>query len=378
MMRTREPILTRGRDHWDRVNLPRAEFHDRLDRVRESMRTEELDALVVYGTGDRDGAIAYLSNLVHKVPGFPLALVVTLDAAVVVNQRSSRTRPVVERSTWIDDVRFTRALWTELDDILTDLVGTDAEIAFVGSAAMSHADRTDLDTLQSSRSIAVLDRFLDPLRLTKSDRELDQLRRAGRLAGAVERVIPEVLEPPVGERRFEAEIDRMARLKGAQDVRLLLSNPGQTEDDLRPPEGRTVIRSGPISVYLAVRFEGYWSALARTLPVEDADSVARDDVLADYESVLESITPGEDGAAVRTRIRDLGYEVARGYPLVSGIGLELDEPMAMDGEGSPASGRFEPRTAVEVTMPVRPSESALQVFGDTILVTEDGIEIVTR
>lgn len=376
-MRTREPILTRGRDHWDRVNLPPAEFQDRLENVRERMAAAGIDALLVYGTGDRDGNIAYLSNLVHKVPGFPLALVVTLETAVVLNQRSSRTRPIVERNTWIDDVRFTRALWSTVEEVLAELTDPDAQVALVGSEAMSKPAHDALTASGVSPSIVVRDRFLDDVRSTKSARESDQIRRAGRLVRTVADDLPDVARNATHERRLEAELDRMARLEGAQDVRILCSNPTQTEDHLRPAERRTALGPGLVSVYLAARFEGYWAALARSFRVggDDADT---DDLVASYEAARASIEPGDTIGTVVQALETDGVDVARGYPLLSSIGLELEESPVVDTDTDPPAGRLEPGMAIELLLPIRPEGGHLQVIGDTLLVTDDDVVTVTR
>lgn len=375
-MRTREPILTRGRDHWDRVNLPESEFRERIERVRQAMAAEGLDALLLYGTGDRDGDIAYVSNLVHKVPGFPLALVVTQETAVVLNQRSSRTRPIVKRSTWIDDVRFTRNLWEAFDDVLEEVTDPGADVGFAGETALTHPDRAALKDLQSTWSIVIRDGLLDDLRQNKSDRELDQLRRAGRVVREVADDLPKVVTSSVRERQFEAELDRLARLKGAQDVRILLSNPGRTEDNLRPAETRLTLGDGPISVYIAVRFEGYWAALARTPAWGDTEN--QKEQVVTYEGLLDAIGSGRDARSVLKAVEDRESQLAREYPFVSGIGLELDEPPAFGPATPEESFEFQPGMAIEVTLAVRPSGNLLSVQGDTVIVTDEGAEVVTQ
>lgn len=373
-MRTREPILTRGRDHWDRVNLPVSEFEARVGRVREAMTDESLGALVIYGIGDRDGDIAYLSNLVHKVPGFPLALVVTAETVIVLNQRSSRTRPIVERSTWVDDVRFTRDLWDTLEAVLADEAPDGPAVGLVGGDAMAADDHDALDGLREGRSIVAADRLLETARATKSPRELDQLRRSGRLLESVVGYLDSDLRAPVNERRLEAKLDRFARLHGAQDVRVLVSNPGRTEDALRPAEDLRITEDDPVSVYLAVRFEGYWTAVARMTGLGGSvprPSVA-DELAAALETHAEQLRPGASLRAFVETVED-AHDLDQRYPAVGGIGLELDEwPTGAAGVD------VEPGMAFELTLAVPTAEGGTAFAGDTVLVTDDGIEIVTR
>lgn len=382
-MRTSEPILTRGRDNWDRVNMPVSAFHDRISRVRGAMDRENVDVLVLYGTGDRDGDIAYVSNLVHKVPGFPLALVVTADTLVVINQRSSRTRPIVERSTWAEDVRFTRNLWADLDGVLAEIAGSDDEIGFVGTDAMAHPAHERLDELGSSWSIEVRDGFLDEVRAVKDERELDQIRRSGRILRKVDGVFAESIGAPIRERALAAELDRVARLHGAQDFRLLISNPSRTEGAHRPAEDFTIGNTEPISLYLAARFEGYWSSLSRTTTLNGTSGSISD--LEAVEGVLDdlihAIEPGSDvGSAVhgaRVSIERLGLEFDSRYRVLTGLGLELDEPPVVPANDQDVEVPVEPGMCFEVSLPVTGGDHGPMLVGETVVVTERGAERVT-
>lgn len=379
-MKTSEPILTRGRDNWDKVNMPVAAFHERMGRVRAAMDDADVDALFVYGGGDRDGDLAYVSNLIHKVPGFPIALVVTGDDVVVVNQRSSRTRPIVERSTWTDDVRFTRNLWGDLDGILTDVTDRDARVAVVGGDVMSQATRERVDELAESWSVEVRDDLLAGVRAVKDDRERDQVRRSARILRAVDDVLAESVHAPIEERDLYADVDRIARLHGAQDVRLLVSNPAHTEAALRPAEEVPIQAGDRISLYLAVRYENYWSSMSRTTTLdgeEVADLEAVEGVLAD---LVDSLEPGADAAAAvreaRSAVSDLGLDLDPHTPVLSGIGLELDESPVVGADDGDASVPVEAGNCFEVSFPVEGDDGPLLV-GETVVVTGDGPEAVT-
>jgi len=382
-MRTREPILTHGRDNWDTVNMPVDAFQTRVERVRGVMERERIDVLLIYGSGDRDGDIAYVSNLIHKVPGFPLGLVVTADTVVVINQRSSRTRPIVERSTWADDVRFTRNLWGDVTEVLAEVAERGDSISLVGGDAMSHADFEAMERLDDAWSIEVRDGFLDSLRSVKDERERDQIRRAGRILGAVETVLSEPIDSPTRERKFVADLDRIARLHGAQDVRVLVSNPTHTEGAHRPAEDLPIETTNPISIYVAARFEGYWASFTRTTTLDGADVGSADCEAIEgvLDELIESLEPGRDAAAVVqdaiTAIEGLGLELDDRYDVLSNVGLELDEPPIL-GAGEPASELpIEPGHCFEATLAIAGGNPDPILVGETVVVTEDGPERVT-
>ena len=48
-METLQPILKRGRDVWDQINMPKGEFLQRVEKIREKMAGAGIDVLLLYG-----------------------------------------------------------------------------------------------------------------------------------------------------------------------------------------------------------------------------------------------------------------------------------------------------------------------------------------
>ncbi|WP_336024151.1 M24 family metallopeptidase [Halobellus salinisoli] len=373
-MKSREPVLVHGRDYWDEINLPATAFADRIDQIRGRMTDEGVDVLLVYGRGDRDGDLCYVSNLVNKVPNWGLLVCITHDHVSVRNERSSRTRPVIERGTWIDDIQFCDNVLEDLDDVLG------APENRIGTAAfdrLPYQQRSRFETHATDYDIVAFDDALADLRAAKSRQERDQIARAGRIAADVHEALDAVDRNDVSERDLAGEADYRARLRGAQDVRFLVSNPARTEADLRPAEERRVDADEPIGVYTAVRFEGYWAECARTLRLDgEAPHAEYSDVTDAYAAFLESITPGTTASQVvdqaRSAASELGWELSPEYDVLHGIGLEADEAPIGDDEAELTAGM-----TVSARLALRPDADSLLVLNDTLALRNDGPDVLT-
>src|SRR4026207_140949 len=99
------------------------------------------------------------------------------------------------------------------------------------------------------------DDLVAPQRLAKTARELGAMSEAGRLLHEVCAGAAEFIKP--GRKEFEvvADIDRLARDQGAEDIRILAG-----ERRLTPPSFKQAASiGGHWAVYLAVQHERYWS-----------------------------------------------------------------------------------------------------------------------
>lgn len=370
-MKSREPVLTRGRDEWDRVNLPAAEFHGRVADIRAAMAEADVDALFVYGRGDRDGHLCYVTNLINKVPVWGIMATITADTVVVRNERSSRTRPVLERATWVDDIQFCDYVVTGLDDLVDP--SAIARVATAGFDTMPYPQRERFREETATVEVEPFDARLYSLRRAKSPKETDQVARAGRIVGELHQFIAEREPDRVRETAVAAEVDHRARLRGVQDVRLLVANPTETEPDLRPVERRWIEPDAPVSVYIACRFEGYWAEATRPLRLDGEVPNARDfdEARERYEAYLDAFQVGADPSVVTDPAADA---TSARYTLGSGIGLEVDEPPQL---GTHTDMALLPGMTLSPQLAVEPAAEALLVFGDTIVVRDGGPSVLT-
>ncbi|MBW1802880.1 MAG: hypothetical protein JRJ85_19380, partial [Deltaproteobacteria bacterium] len=104
-METMQPTLRNGRNIWDAVNIPRAEYENRIGILRKKMVEQDMDILLAYGLGFNDyGNPCYLSNVVIRLPRGAM-VVLSRDDVALFFEGASRGVPSFKKTTWIEDLR---------------------------------------------------------------------------------------------------------------------------------------------------------------------------------------------------------------------------------------------------------------------------------
>jgi Xaa-Pro aminopeptidase len=268
-MQTLQPVLLYGRYEWQRDLQPVAEFEARLDAVRGVMRANRWDALVVHGDSRENAALCHLTNVVpNQRWGF--ALIAPDRPPQIVAAVGSRDLPAVQRLTWVEDVRASGEVRTPLSQWLTAIAeqlgaARALKIGVVDLTRMrANIGRDIVEVCGGFGEIVDATPALAALRQPKSQSELKLLRACHRILRDAFAEIEKRRHAgsPISVALIAAE--RIARLAGAQDVRSLC-NAG-CRGPLHPISRAAQLDLGePWSVYLAVRFCGYWTEAFATL-----------------------------------------------------------------------------------------------------------------
>lgn len=381
-MKSREPVLVRGRDEWDKIAFPESVFRDRIEKIRVLLDEEKLDAILVYGRGDRDGNLCYVSNLVNKVPNWGLLVAITDNTVAVRNERSSRTRPVLKRGTWIEDLRFCSNVVEDVDEVVdVDVNDSNTAIGTVGFGSLPYRQReTFADEVADATVVECDDAFLT-FREEKTRRERDQIARASGIIAGVHDTLLKTDFDALTEKKLATKADRIARLRGVQDVRVLVANPNGPDRHLRPPEQWSIDPSEPVTVYLAARYEGYWAEGIWTVRLdgESTDDPAIEEAERLYDRFLESIRPSVDVAELITDqfnvIDESDLAFADEYDLGHGIGLDVEERPVLKRD---TPSELSEGTTLSVRLALETDLKTVFVTGDTIAVGADGINVLTK
>jgi Xaa-Pro aminopeptidase len=182
-----------------------------------------------------------------------------------------------------------------------------------------------------------------------------------------------------GRKEYEivADIDRLARDKGAEDIRILAG-----EKRLNPPSFKQAAVLGDHwAVYLAVQHERYWAEAGRTFilsnhaKLEAAYQKAREIVAA----MANQLKPNGALAAIDgTARRELGefYSTAAVYGLANGIGLnQWEAPFLNDSDAREVGATSIGATTLNdgMTLALRvtfETEGKMILYGDTFEVTK--------
>ncbi len=382
-MLTLQPTLKRGRDVWDPIHLPPQEFEGRLQRIRNEMRNRGIDLLFLYGHGMNEyGNPSYVSNVVNKMPRGALVICPRQGEPVLIVEGFPRDLPEAKSTTWIGDVRSCGDISKECVRYLREKGFLSSTIGLAGINPFMPYDqfRSMRAALKGCRLVDC-EQMVRDLRAVKSERECDQIRRASRIVRKGLESLTEMPLQKTSERELEAILDLAARLEGAEDVRIMVANPRQPAWAFRPTENFMPSEAGAIIVSMAVAFERYWAEAIRTYRVDSSSLLyySGNSIGAVYEKMLGGMRP-ENGIDHFCRHAHNEIEESRLYSLPvyglgNGIGLALQEyPLLEGGENAVLKKAM----CFAVRLAAKDPEIGSVMIGDTIILSEGGVEVTTR
>ena len=389
-METLQPILKRGRDVWDQINMPKSEFLQRLERIRAEMMKEGIDVLLVYGGGvHKYGNVCYVSNFATKLTAGALVVVPRKGDLTLFFEGSSRELKIGQRVTWIDDIRSSLAgVFSSAGSLSGDCVKyleenhlIPSQVGLVGlRELMSYRELQRLIEGTKACKVVDADHIVRNMRMTKSPRECDQIRRASRIVSNVFGVIPGMVLGKMNEMNMEAKIDWAVRLQGAEDVRVLLARPQQPDWAMRPAEEAFLSPGDTVIVYLAASFERYWAEGVRTFVAGDSGfSEVNDEKMNElYQHVLAAVKPEKSVSQfykeVLEEFRRKDVKSIPDYGLGHGIGLNPEELPIFDDKDT---NRFAEGMCFVLRLAIRDQERGAIMTGNTICLSEAGTEVLT-
>ena len=381
----RHSVLKRGCSTWNRAALPQAEFQTRLDAVRQEIARRNLDALVIYGDNYSFADLCYLTNYFPKVRG-GIAVVPRDGAISLLLNIGSRDVPFAKTLTWVDDVRASNQVGGDGAKLLKEKGLDGASIGLVDSG-----QGFPLPQIEELKSALPRVRWqechalLAPLRLMKSPRELAALRAAGNVLKEICAGAQAFIKPGRKEYEIVADIDRLARDKGAEDIRLLA---GATR--LNPPSFKqSTALANHWALYLAVQHERYWVEAGRTFVLSNDAKLraAYDRAREIVGQMAAQLKPGGASAAIdEAARRALGevYPTALLYGLGNGIGLNPWEAPFLNADdarqvGAPAVGATTLNENMTLALRVCfESEGQLILFGESFAVAAAGPALLSE
>jgi Xaa-Pro aminopeptidase len=351
---------------------------ERRARLTAAMAEEGVDVLAVAGNPWRSDYLRYAADLT-PTDGQVFALL----------EREGQVQVVAEHPG--EAARF-QAEQPELRVIWSPFPIEEAEaairsfgrrrIALAPLAAVPY--RLASGPLASSMASATA--MLDRLMLRKSPREIDAYRRAAALADAGYEVFREAARVARPEYALVADVEAFFRLRGCPENFQILGSGGREVRGMHPPTERRLAPGDLVTTELTPCVDGYYAQICRTLVI-GTPSEAQQRAFAVYQEALvagiAAVRPGATAAEVARaqnevfRRHGLGDYVTSEYTRVRGHGLGLYV------DGRPALLEdvdlvLEP----EMTLIVHPNtyhpEVGYFVHGDSVRVTQDGCEVLTR
>ena len=380
MLYTRHTVLKRGCSVWDKKAMPEAEFEARLHETRLQMAQQGLDALVIYGDNWSYADLCYLTNYFPKVRG-GIGVIPRNGPVSLLLNIGSRDIPFAKTLTWIEDVRASSLVGRDGAELLKEKNLAHAKVGLVDSGR-----GFPLPQLEELRSALPhvewqpCHAMLQQMRLIKSARELAALRAAARVLEEIFRESKDIIQTGKKECEVVAQIDRLARDKGVEDVRLLAG-----KGRLQPPgTGLMGTVQGHWAVHLAIQYGRYWVEGGRSYnldfdpKIEETYGKARDALAKMTRNIQPGHSPDSVDGVARQQLGDF-YTTASIYGLGNGIGLDPWEAPFFDEAGAREASSVTsspPILESDMTLAFRVAiamEGKLVLHGDSYHLTPSGL-----
>jgi Xaa-Pro aminopeptidase len=360
--------------------LPKSEFLRRIDHTQQLLRQRDFAGLIAFSSyQERQGHVAYLTNHFISFPNV-MSHVGFGHAAVVLpaDRPPTLVAPMGHETEKVHGIDAAKTGF----DFLADLTAAVREkglastrIAIVGSDVIPAEYYHRLVAAFPKATIEPANDLLESQRIRKSPAEIELLRAAAHVADAGLEAGMKAVR--AGARQFDIELAaRRAALQAGADFipRVRVAN-GQTISTLGWPMVRDrVLEKGDL-VYLDFIgwYGGYGFDNSRVAVVGKPSDRQKDyleHLVEATEWMIEVIEPGKEIEFVFTESRARTI-----MPFGHGIGLEICEnPWVTLGR----SVTLEPNMVVSIEPIVVSQEMGGMNIEDTVLVTEDGIEVLNQ
>ena len=381
----------------DKVKLPftKKEYQRRLDNLRNVMNNINLDMIILTSMHN----IAYYTGFIYCSFGRPYGCVITKSKISTISANIDASQPW--RRSYFDNVIYTDWKRDNYLKAIVSIVGRDEPSKNIGI----ENDHVTLDIKEKFTSLFSFSKFFDVskdlmrLRIIKSKEEIEIIKNGARIADiGGEEIVNNIkigaseLEIAIsGRDKMEREIAKTYPDAEYMDTWVWFQSGINTDGAHNPKTSRKLLSGDILSLNAFPMISGYYTALERTLFLNDVDVAslkAWEANIKVHKKGLELIKPGVKCSDICHELNDLfgqlGYFQYRtfGYGHSFGVlshfygresALELREdvdtilepnmvvsmePMIMIPEGKPGAGGYREH--------------------DILVVNENGAENITK
>jgi Xaa-Pro dipeptidase len=350
---------------------------DRRQRLLAAMADAGLDMLLIYGNAWQGDYLRYTTDYAI-LEGQAFALVranghvtLYLDSPLEVDRAAIEcpTLEIVHASKLLEEVDRT------LDRFRNQRIG----------AAPWRLVPRRIATRSADLKLGDETAFLDRLLMHKLDSEIAAMRRAAKLADEGYAVFRQAARAGRADYELIAEIEAFFRANGVDHNFQIIGVGGPEVRGMAPPSGKRLKRGDLVTTELTPRVDGYYAQICRTLVVGPASAeqnaahaLWRESMEAGIAVVRDGVTAADIARAENDvfRAHGLGDYTTSEYTRVRGHGLGLfvdTKPHILEDVTT--------RIDAGMTLIVHPNTYhpavGYMVLGDSVIVTQNGCEVVT-
>ena len=248
------------------MSISLREFERRYQAIRELMKREELDCLLVVGLADdfNRGNIRYITGsgrggcCLFPREGIPVFLVGPNQSA------SPKIRKMVEALDLLQLRETTDPVAQVKQELSRFYQGQRVGIVGMGciSVPMYLAVKAKLqDKLADATNI------LEPLRLIKSAEEIEKTRRASAIADDVYAMLKGILRPGLSDYEIYGQVKKTIYARGCEYSFDLIDAEGSKMNMTYWPTGERLKADSTLFLEITPAYDGYYAQLPVTLPV---------------------------------------------------------------------------------------------------------------
>ncbi len=367
----RLPILRHGLMVRHPEILPDTVVAERVDRVRQWMVNQNVEALLIYGDPLRGGPVCYVTNYPCFGLGRRAMVVLGLtEGPFLFTAEPSRNLPRVRLFTTCDLEKTRQFLSAACDRALKLSEGR--PIGLVGMANLPVGLVKDAKQLISVSS-KDLSREFSLLLAIKDETSQKATRRACELAQTGMRFLSEQAVAGKDLWNLAAYVDYRLRLLGCEDTNILLGS--SSSGLVRPgyPDRTRLFPGSTLVAYIAVQYARHWGIVGKTLSIEpNHDKLHKK--LAELGRVQKIIAPeiragmnlGKIESTISSIAGQAGFTLTKDLSIATGVGFDLHEyPIS-------AEDRAEKNMVLQVVLAVDFKEGFTGMLVGMLQITNNG------
>lgn len=354
-----------------------AEMQWRSGRIRNALRSADMDALIIFAPGWRRENVRYLTDAsLESNAAFVYLPLSGVATAFVCSESDAHA---VRKAGFIEDVRAISL--TDVRD-LAERVRADVRSGRVGVAGAEFLPLgvwQQLEKALPGLQLTSASALMDNVRIVKSELEIERMRCAGVICDQSWLAFQEACKPGAREFEIVAEVETRLRAHGAEDNFMLIASGGSDVRGMTPPSDRRLQPGDLVRTELTPQFKGYWTQICRTAVLGQPSAKQRESFDLFNEAVaagLDVIKPGVLAHDVAKAENDVfrrygfGEYCSSEWTRVRGhcLGLHLDEVPILEGVETVLE-----KNAVLIVHPNTFTPLAgYFVLGDAVVVTDSG------
>jgi Xaa-Pro dipeptidase len=353
-------------------------FQNRLTQVRQAMREQGLETLLVHDGGRhnflRMNYVAYLTDFISVGPD--TMLVIPLDDAPMLYLAPAWDIARAQEESQVKDVRPFQEFWPWLDNA--------GKVGLIGREAMHVGLYDEIVKTVGQTPVNAKD-IIETMARCKGPFELERMRRAAAIADAGVSALHQDARPGLKEYELAAIVEYEMRSRGAEDNfgMVVANNHNQA---LHPPTDRVVQPGDIIIGEITPCIGGLFVQICRTVVLGEPAPVVREKYAILHKAMGLGMAAAQTGApasavakAINGTFIEYGYEQYCRPPFmrVRGHGL---------GCGSSAPGSLEDdnktKLAEGMTFIIHPNqyipETGYLTLGDTVVMGKTRAESLMK